>query len=421
MKRNCGGETSRLLRCALGVVAALAVVGCQPPGGDGSDILAGQADPDHQEAEPNDGFSQADPVAMPAGGTIRIVGSISAPSDIDVYELGPLGHADRIVADVAAGGADLTAGIFEGPGNALLINDDRDYYRGWLDPYIDMTARRSADSCYLVVSASPGLSVTGDYAITLSRIPDQQVPAPTPAVVVLDFDGQGSVQIGGLTPLDIPPFDAAVIHSNYAGRTEEMIQAIVAAVQNDFSGLNVAFYRSTDPGAPTDGVTAVYFGTYNAALLGLADSVDPYNSIPTQEAVIFTDTFALFMPLNPTVTAMGQCIGNVASHEVGHLLGLNHVVDPNALMDITASARRLLLDQAFLLSPLEGNAFPMGWQNAPQLLADTMGGTLSAKPLPAAYIEFEDDGEPLSKELFATCFCKKCAIQRLKQQAGGCQ
>jgi len=394
--------------------------GCQPTGQNADDplsqVLAGQSGADHLEAEPNDGFEQADPVAMPAGGSIRIVGNISAGNDMDVYDLGPVEPGERIVADVSGGSLDLTAALFDASGDVLLVNDDRSYYRGWLDPYLDLTIRRSTDHCYLAISMSAGLTGSGDYAVVLSRIPDQPVPSPSPAVVVLDFDGQGSVQIGGRTPIDIPPFDAAQIDPSYQGRTEEMIQVIITAVQQDFAGLNVVFYRSTDPEAPTDGISAIYFGTYNPALLGLADSVDPYNAIPTQEAVIFTDTFALFMPLHPTVAEMGQCIANVASHEIGHLLGLNHTVDPDDLMDITASARRLLLDQAFLRSPLEDRVFGMGWQYARQLLVDAVGGTLADKAVPFKRIQCDDDGEPVPKSLFATCFCPKCAARRLKQR-----
>ena len=71
---------------------------------------------------------------------------------------------------------------------------------------------------------------------------------------------------------------------------------------------------------------------------------------------------------------MSQALANVASHEIGHLLGLVHTSDPQGIMDITASLSQLLDDQDFTMSALHGDVFPLGSQDAVQSLADTLGG-----------------------------------------------
>ena len=70
---------------------------------------------------------------------------------------------------------------------------------------------------------------------------------------------------------------------------------------------------------------------------------------------------------------MARC--NVAAHEVGHLLGLNHVANEYDLMDTTGDTLSLLLDQGFLNSPLDDSIFPIGTQDGWLLLLETLGSS----------------------------------------------
>jgi hypothetical protein len=63
----------------------------------------------------------------------------------------------------------------------------------------------------------------------------------------------------------------------------------------------------------------------------------------------------------------------VASHELGHLIGLYHTKDPQEVMDSTGTAWDLAGTQTFRRAALEDSVFATGYENTPRLLDQTLG------------------------------------------------
>jgi len=373
-----------------------------------------------------DKFASAQRLALAYNQTYTVNGTI-APGEIHVFDIGPVVQDDHVTAEMFSSSAVSGAiALFNENEQSLLVNDDRNVYLGRTEPFIDLVMRRGQQHTYVVVSSSAGSdssiesipagresspagmesspagmesspaggespSVGGesqsagvDYTLAINIEPASPLPLSRPQVVLLNFAGALDVQIGSRPKVNVPPFDAANISTKFAGQTAQLKALVTSAVRKDFSGFDVIILSTSElePALKQDRMNAknisrLHFGTFDARLLGIAQNVDEYNLKLDQNAIVFTDTFAAFMPLNPSLSEIATAIANVASHEIGHLLGLVHTSDPTGVMDISASLPQMLQDQHFTISPLHSTVFPIGSENAPLYLMDSVGGDLS--------------------------------------------
>lgn len=358
----------------------LGVIGCGAswsPGGPSTLEPFSQLDlssSDQEESGDNESFAEAELLPLRLGEDYTVSGLIDSASDVDIYDLGAVRSGDRILAEVFADDSlEGAIALFNGAGESLLVNDSQNVYRGRLGPYVDLVLKHDGDHAYLVVASTSGSDTIGGYTLAVRMTEGESLPSPIPQTVLLNFAGASGIGFGGRPDADIPGFDAADISSEFEGKTGDMVARIVEFVREDYAGLNVEVL-STSEGADDDGeVTRIHFGTYDPGLLGVAEGVDEYNSSTRQDAIVFTDTFAAFNTLDPTVEEMALAIANVASHEIGHLLGLV-TSDSTDIMDITASLSQLMTDQAFETATLHPTVFPVGAQDSAAYLVDSVGG-----------------------------------------------
>jgi len=330
--------------------------------------------------EPNGSFPQALEAVFDGSAIAHLQGTIEIIGDMDVYDIGPLARGDLLTvdADTPTSSLDVAVAIFDGQQRLVYYNDDRGgtSIRA-LDSYIEWAVRHDSDIYYLAVSHSGFASqsmFTGSYLVDVKIDGGAEVPGLVGQVLMLDFNG-GTINSPALGRITLGTFDAVDISPIYAGETDVIKETIRATFEQNFAHFDVTILTTDDPPPPSGTeFSVVYFGGFNAEAFGLAEDVDAYNADYCDDAIIFTESFEpRLFSADPTPIEMGIAIGNIGSHEAGHLLGLNHVDDDRALMDDASAADAFLDDQEFMEAPLSVDIMPIGTQDAVLLLEETVG------------------------------------------------
>ena len=236
---------------------------------------------------------------------------------------------------------------------------------------------------YVVVDGGISVHVRADRSAT--TVPHR------PQRVLVRFDG-GPAAAATLPVRPLPALDAADFNPSWgAAETTTIKQVILQRLQNIYSGYDIDFFTSDDPEPPATPYLTVYVGGRSPeGYLGVADYVDPRNATATGTAIVFATEIATrglrgeFANAVTTDGDVGGAIGNVAAHVVGQLIGLRHTDDPTDVMQVGVtdppiysvpdptvprSLKAALVTQREQLGTLE----PLGIQNAPQQLEETIG------------------------------------------------
>ncbi len=367
-------------------MAGFAIMGCPvgtTPGDplpsnfeDGNVDESAQSPLGKTSGEPNDDFANPVVAVPESSGLSRLKGTVESTNDLDVYLLGALAAGDRVFVDVlAVSTLDVSIALFDGDERLVIDNDDQSEQN--LDSHFDFVARHGSDRYCLVITRSAFAASnrgTGAYTADVEIQPGRNVPEPVPQTLFLKFDG-GTLDSPQLGQMDLAPFDASAISRTYSGKTEEIKQVIVEVIRQNYERFNVIVTTSDEfePG-PDDEVSTIFFGGFDDSAFGIAENVDLYNAELCDDAIIFTESFSPFQfSSTPSADEMGVAIGNVATHEAGHLLGLNHVDDDLDIMDDRSPADAFLFDQEFMDSPLSTDIMPIGTQDGVLLLNESVG------------------------------------------------
>ncbi len=346
------------LFAALSALAALpALVGCMPP----EDMQEGALGLVAGVTE------TVDDETTTTSGPLVLRGTVHG-DEYELIELGPAAAGEEWIVEDDNG--PLTVRPF-----VVVLFDERYELlrRQVVSPSNRLAHIMRGDTKSLYLGVTSSYTGTGDFRLTVRNRAGNPVPAPVGQVVYLNFAGGYDISVHTRRGMVLEAFEGAMLGDAYADATRALKDAIVAALWTDYAGYNVTI-RSSDDGPPPDGPHAtLHFGGLDRQLLGLADGVDQYNADPNQHAIIYVQSFAEFEVMGLSADEMGQMVGNVASHELGHLLGLFHTRVPDDLMDTTGTAWDLAGDQFFQVAELEPSVFPFGSENSPARLAETLG------------------------------------------------
>lgn len=168
------------------------------------------------------------------------------------------------------------------------------------------------------------LSETGEAIARVTRKKAMEVPETQPQTVVLNFAGQTDIwfRSGWLVPTEIGPIDDPVAR-----------QAAVEAFRTIFTPFGLTVLTNEDP-TPEQPHSVIHIGPADPPFdyYGYAEMIDARNVYPDDVAIVDANrpAIALARVLGPAV--YGRALGTIAAHEMGHLLGLYHVADSDALM-----------------------------------------------------------------------------------------
>jgi Matrixin len=319
-------------------------------------------------------IATATPLTLDAAGkavlSSTILSSTLDGTKVDVYDLGAVSPGDRIILSVrpaAGSGLDPIAAVFDA--NHILFSLNDDATSGKVDSAIDDYIAIGGDHVYLAITKYFFSNTGGAYEGEVEIRRGQTKPTLSQQVLLLNFDN-GSVTILDEGTFTYGVFDAADIDATYAGQTAAIKAKIIEVVKQNYAQFGINVISSDDPPVNNANcvVSTIHFGAFSQTKFGIAQSVDDANRKRCDDGIVFTNDFDKPFTPKPSADGIAIAIANVAAHEAGHLLGLNHTTDITDLMDTTGSASTLLADQEFKTAALAPSIFPFGKQDGVAML-----------------------------------------------------
>ena len=339
------------------------------------------------ESEPNNTAASATPLAAIAE-PVTVAAAVGATGDVDFYAF-TLGQRSGVFFDLDSRDVGLSASLngvltlYNGAGTTNLGSNDNGYDfdtfalsdTSATSPSQDASLYRDLGPGAYVVRVSGVSGTAGAYRLKVradplygSTVPLFESLPGAADTLYLDFDGHDSStdfwatghdvnpSLPGVQPFgaySIPAFDFNGNATEFTPAERLAIENVWRVVAEDFSPFNINVTTRYD-GPIADGVvfrlvignaTGAEIGLRSSNVLGIAGPLDSYAAGGDGDSVAFTFAtsfnnvfnFAGMTGVSGEVGAKAVEVGNTASHEFGHALGLRHFgatsPQPNGIMN----------------------------------------------------------------------------------------
>lgn len=349
------------------------------------------------------GSAEATPIVW-VGNTAQpdeSVQSIIAPDDVDLFSLGALPantKLDLALDTVLIGSRmDAKVAIFNSTGDLvgnIAFGDEPVVPLGArpndVKVNVSVTLRGSiqlpaTDTYYVAVAGMDATDFAlpnpnrdlGIYQLVVTKT--DGLPAPTfqKQLVYLDFNGGDALFLKNDYGDKVKTRMVALSATTFgfaASQTQAMITAALDTVKTLFAGYtNIAFTTVQPMGGSYSTVYVTNEEGPEVGLYGTAQDIDTFNGILTDNAAVFAGELANdYNALGGyTVQQIGAILGNVAAHELGHLLGLQHCQEPLGapFYEVMGSGNETQVLTFGTHSPLFPEEFLIGYENSQAQLA----------------------------------------------------
>lgn len=295
------------------------------------------------------------------------------------YQLGPLARGEVVQVE-SLGNVVAWVSLYDHdytliPGGSVRDFDGR-------PRVLQIPITRNTASVYLRLDLG-FLSERNEPIAHLTRLKVVTPPAPQQQTVLLHFGEQEDVAFrnGLIVPIRIGAIDNTVVRN-----------AAVEQFRAVYAPYNLIVLTDEDP-TPAEPFSVIYIGPSELPWFGygLAEIADSRNACPDDVALVNANQPALQLARLFGREVYGQALGMIAAHEMGHLLGLEHVSEPDDLMtgaqcqgvglNVERMLSRQLKRSPLTLVSADLQPWILGYQDSVAYLTDILGPA----PSPSAH------------------------------------